>query len=306
MPWTTLPPKVEPGHFSMGGRAASYDQTFRIPHSALLCAPRLAVVARSGTAWGYVLKMEPRTPSMPESGSAAARFERTLWSEVLAAGHPERPDAARALERLCRVYWFPIYAYLRRRGFPSHEAKDLTQGFFCYLVQKNVVQAADPAKGRFRSFLLGSLKNFISNETSRARAGKRGGGAPLISLDAEYAEGRYTHEPVDHRSPEILFDRRWALTVIDEAGRRLEKEFADAGAAREFAELKSFLNSDRGLAYAELSPRLQRSEIALRSMVSRMRKRFRECLFEVIRETLDDPSQVEAELNHLKSVLREA
>jgi DNA-directed RNA polymerase specialized sigma24 family protein len=248
--------------------------------------------------------MEPRTPT-PTSSALAVRFEQTLWSEVIAAGQVG-PESARALERLCQVYWYPIYAYLRRRGFDRHAAKDLTQGFFLYLVKKNVVQAADPAKGRFRSFLLGTLKNFVSNEESYRRALKRGGETSLVSLDEELAEGRYAHEPSDSMNPEKIFDRRWALTVLDEAGRRLEKEFAELGAAREFDELKAFLNSDRGLAYAELSARLGRSEVALRSTVSRLRKRFRVFLLEVIRETVSDPAQVEAELEHLKAALRDS
>jgi DNA-directed RNA polymerase specialized sigma24 family protein len=248
--------------------------------------------------------MEPRTPT-PTSSALAVRFEQTLWSEVIAAGQVG-PESARALERLCQVYWYPIYAYLRRRGFDRHAAKDLTQGFFLYLVKKNVVQAADPAKGRFRSFLLGTLKNFVSNEEAYRRALKRGGETSLVSLDEELAEGRYAHEPSDSMNPEKIFDRRWALTVLDEAGRRLEKEFAELGAAREFEELKAFLNSDRGLAYAELSARLGRSEVALRSTVSRLRKRFRVFLLEVIRETVSDPAQVEAELEHLKAALRES
>jgi DNA-directed RNA polymerase specialized sigma24 family protein len=247
--------------------------------------------------------MQSATPT-PPSSAHGARFEQTIWSEVLAAGQAG-PDSARALERLCQVYWYPIYVYLRRQGFDQHEAKDLTQGFFFYLVRKNVVQSADPEKGRFRSFLLGTLKNFVSNEAGRQRALKRGGETQFISLDEELAEGRYVHEPVDTRSPEKLFDRRWAMTVLDEAGRRLEIEFKEAGHEREFAELKSFLNSDRGLAYAELSTRLNRSEVALRSIVSRMRRRFRERLVEVIRETVSDPDQVEAEMNHLKAALRE-
>ena len=248
--------------------------------------------------------MELRTPT-PTSSALNVRFEQTLWSEVLAAGQTDQPESQRALESLCRVYWYPIYAYLRRRGFERHEAKDLTQGFFHYLVKKNVVQAADPLKGRFRSFLLGSLKNFVSNEEGRERALKRGGNVQLLSLDEELAEGHYAHEPRDDRSPEKLFDRRWALTVLDEAGRRLENEFKAAGAEQEFAELKSFLNSDRGLSYAELSARLNRSEVALRSIVSRMRKRFREFVLEVIRETVSSPEQVPAEMEHLKATLRE-
>jgi RNA polymerase sigma factor (sigma-70 family) len=249
--------------------------------------------------------MDSRTRDTPTSSGFGARFEPTLWGEVLAAGRPDTPDFAQALERLCRVYWYPIYAYLRRRGFDRQEARDLTQGFFFYLVKKNVVQAADPEKGRFRSFLLGSLKNFVSNEAGRQRALKRGGDVQFISLDDELAEGRYTHEPKDDRSPEKLFDRRWALTVLEEAGARLEEEFKKAGAEREFAELKAFLNNDHGLAYAELSVRLNRSEVALRSTVSRMRKRFRELLREVIKETVSGADQVEAEMNHLKAALRE-
>ena len=246
--------------------------------------------------------MESRTPT---SSAMGIRFEQTLWGEVLAAGNVDAPDSARALERLCQEYWYPIYAYLRRRGFDRHQAKDLTQGFFHYLVKKNLVQSADPEKGRFRSFLLGSLKNFVSNEEGRERALKRGGDQQLISLDDELAEGRYVNEPKDERSPERLFDRRWALTVLNEAGQRLEKEFREAGIEREFDELKSFLNSDKGLPYSELSVRFRRSEVALRSIVSRMRRRFRELLVEVIRETVTDPAHVEAEMNHLKAALRD-
>src|SRR5688572_19516130 len=132
--------------------------------------------------------MDSRTPT---SSALGIRFEQTLWSEVLAAGKMDGPESARALERLCQVYWYPIYAYLRRRGFERPQAKDLTQGFFHYLVKKNLVQAADPEKGRFRSFLLGSLKNFVSNEEGRERALKRGGASQLVSLDEEVAEGRY-------------------------------------------------------------------------------------------------------------------
>lgn len=247
--------------------------------------------------------MEPPTPSTPAS-SAGVRFQKTLWGEVLAAGQPDRPDSARAMERLCRTYWYPIYAYLRRRGFDPHRAKDLTQGFFLYMVRKNLVQAADPEKGRFRSFLLGSLRNFVSLEEGRQRALRRGGDVQLLSLDEQAAEGRYRHEPVDNRSPEKLFDQRWAMTVLEEAGRRLEIEFREAGAARDFGELKPFLSQDRAVSYAELSVRLKRSEVALRSTVSRMRRRFRERLLEVVQETVSDPDQVEMELNHLKAALR--
>jgi DNA-directed RNA polymerase specialized sigma24 family protein len=249
--------------------------------------------------------MASQANNRPASTVAVARFEQTLWSEVIAAGQPDAPGFATALERLCRVYWYPIYAYLRRRGFGPEASKDLTQGFFHYLVRKNVVAAADPDKGRFRSFLLGALKNFISNEEGRERALKRGGGTLLVSLDEELAEGRYAHEPADSRSPEKLFDQRWALTVIEETARRLEAEFRADGAEREFPELKAFLNSDQGVAYAELSKRLGRSEVALRSTVSRMRRRFRELMAMVIRETVTDTAQVEAELNHLKAALRD-
>jgi DNA-directed RNA polymerase specialized sigma24 family protein len=252
--------------------------------------------------------MRPRTfmeSPTPTSSALGIRFEQTLWSEVMAAGQAGNPDSARALERLCRVYWYPIYAYLRRRGFDPHQAKDFTQGFFYYLLKKNLVQTAAPEKGRFRSFLLGSLKNFISNEEARERAIKRGGDRQLVSLDEEVAEGRYIHEPKDERSPERLFDQRWALAVLDEAARRLEKEFYSAGMETEFTELKSFLNSNNGLPYQELATRLHRTEVGLRSIVSRMRRRFRELLLDVIRETVADPAQVQAEMDHLKSALRD-
>src|SRR2546430_9901540 len=158
-------------------------------------------------------------------------FATTHWSVVLAARQQTSPEAGEALESLCRAYWYPLYAFIRRRGYDSHDAQDLTQGFFTRLLEKNYLAQADREKGRFRSFLLAALKHFLSDEQDRARAQKRGGGQALISLDEQTAEGRYRLEPADVMSAEKLFERRWALTLLEQARTRLCDEYVAAGQA---------------------------------------------------------------------------
>jgi RNA polymerase sigma-70 factor (ECF subfamily) len=233
-------------------------------------------------------------------------FQHTLWSQVLAAGRLDDADSTQALESLCHLYWYPIYAFLRRWGYERQNARDFTQGFFTHLLEDNVLRKADPEKGRFRSFLLGSLRMFLSNEEAKERALKRGGGLEIVSIDAEAAEGRYRFDPATHLSPEKLFDRRWALEVIAEAMRRLEGEYRRVGSADLFAALQPYLVGDQNGSIGPLAAKLNKTEGATRVVVCRLRNRFRKLIRGVIAHTLSDPAQVEGELQDLQAVLRES
>jgi RNA polymerase sigma-70 factor (ECF subfamily) len=173
----------------------------------------------------------------PES---ARQFASTRWSVVLAAGDSSVPGAREALERLCGAYWFPLYAFVRRQGHSPHDAQDLTQGFFAWLIESKHLRVADAERGRFRSFLLGMLKNFLSDDRKRAHAQKRGGGRAPISLDAASAEERYDLEPATDLTPDLIFDRRWAWTVIEQTVARLRDEYVAAGRAELFDALRQF------------------------------------------------------------------
>jgi RNA polymerase sigma-70 factor (ECF subfamily) len=168
-------------------------------------------------------------------------FTTTHWSVVLAAGQNDSPLAVEALEKLCRMYWYPLYAYVRRRGYGPDDAEDLTQEFSARLLEKNGLARADRAKGRFRSFLLGALNHFLADEKDRAEAKKRGGGRTLISWDQQNAEERFGAEPMDELSPEKIFERRWALSVLEQAATRLRNEYDAAGQAQLFEQLKSYI-----------------------------------------------------------------
>ncbi len=174
-------------------------------------------------------------------GSEAAAFRTTHWSVVLAAKQRDAPEARQALAKLCKAYWYPLYAYVRRRGHNPHDAEDLTQEFFLRLIEKNYLAGISREGGRFRSYLLATLKHFLSNEWERAQTQKRGGGKTILSLDEEQAETRYKFELADSVSPDILFERSWALTVLDDAMTRLSQEFRNEGKAELFQQLREFL-----------------------------------------------------------------
>ena len=240
-------------------------------------------------------------------GSAAhdaGRFEATRWSIVIAAGGgaADSQRAHRALEHLCTAYWYPLYAFVRRQGHSPHDAQDLTQEFFARLLARNFLGDADPAKGRFRSFLLGALKHFLSDEWDRARAQKRGGGMHLISLDAESAETRYQLEPTDESSAEKIYEHRWALALLDEVLKRLRDEFTRDGKEHVFEEIKSALTGGK-VPYAEIATRLEVKEGAVRTAIHRMRTRYRDLVRAEIAETVASPSDVDAEMQHLFAAL---
>lgn len=235
-----------------------------------------------------------------------SNFQNTLWSRVNAAGKSDTFHSAQALEELCRLYWQPIYSFLRRQGNDRESARDLTQSFFVYVIRGKLLQKADPGRGRFRSFLLGILKNFTSHEAEKARAVRRGGAVEIVSIDEETAEGMYRHEPASELSPEKLFDRRWAMTLLEEATRRLRTDYERAGMPEVFDALQPYLVGDPDGSFAALGAVLSRTEGAARVLVFRFRKRFRQLIRAVIGDTVTDVDQVEMELKHLQAALRAA
>ena len=237
-------------------------------------------------------------------GNRQAAFQNTLWSQVFAAGKLNSPDSKQALEELCRLYWFPIYAFLRRWGRDREEARDLTQGFFEYLLERNAIANANPKRGRFRSFLLGTLKNYVSNEQNWANAIKRGGQHKLVSIDEETAEGLYKHEPVTHATPDSIFERRWAMAVIEEAMNRLRSEYSHAGMEALFVSLQPWMTGDCESGFAALGAALGKSEGNARVLVHRLRERFRKLIRAVIADTVTDADEVETEFAHLQAALR--
>ena len=236
--------------------------------------------------------------------SAAGRFATTHWSVVLAAGRPKSASYRQALETLCQTYWFPLYAYLRRHGSNSHEAQDYTQAFFTALLDKGGLGLADPKRGKFRSFLLASLKHFLSNERARARAKKRGGGRKALSLDFDSAESQYALEPRDELSPEKLFERSWALTVLDRTMAHLQAEAVSTNKQKLFDVLKVYLTADKGSApYRDAAVELDMTEGAVRIAVHRLRKRYRELLRDEIAQTVTSDDQIDEEIRDLFTAL---
>jgi RNA polymerase sigma factor (sigma-70 family) len=234
------------------------------------------------------------------------RFLTTQWSVVLAAGDASSKDSAEALATLCELYWYPLYAFVRRRGHDPDAAQDLTQAFFARVIEKAYLRDATPTRGRFRSFLLGSLKHFLANEWDHARALKRGGGAVVLPLDVELGQGetRYRLEPVDEETPERLFERQWALALLERVLARLREESDQAGKGAQLDVLKPVLTGEPiDETYAQLGERLGMSEGAVKVAVHRLRRRTRALLQEEIARTVADPRDVEDEIHHLFEVL---
>jgi RNA polymerase sigma-70 factor (ECF subfamily) len=243
----------------------------------------------------------PNQQSHPPMGDG--NFCTTHWSIVLAAGN-DSTRARHALEKLCQTYWYPLYAFVRRLGHSPHDSEDLVQSFFAQCLEKNYLGAADQAKGRFRSFLLIALKRFLANEWDKARTLKRGRGAPPISLDALTAEQRYALEPAEQLTADRLYERRWALTLLDKVLSRLREEQIAAGRNSAFELLKDSLTAGReGAPYAELAARLGMSEGAVKVAVHRLRQRYRELLEAEIANTVASPEEVAEERRYLLSVL---
>jgi RNA polymerase sigma factor (sigma-70 family) len=233
-----------------------------------------------------------------------ARFTTTHWSVVLGAGSDSESRSAEALEQLCRTYWYPLFAYARGRGLDVHAAQDVIQGFFEQLLRRGAIRGRTPDQGRFRSFLLGSLNYYMADCHDRSTAAKRGGSTPPIALDAMEAEERYRHEPVERLTPERVFERRWALTLLENVLGRLQKECEEAGRAEQFRLLRPHLfDGGEQIPYNELAESLGVSTGTLRVTVHRFRYRCRELFHEEVAQTLQDPHEVEDELLYLRRVL---
>ena len=239
-----------------------------------------------------------------ESRSSTGIFATTHWSVVLAVRDAVSPEADAALAELCRAYWYPLYAFVRRKGHSPADAQDLTQGFFARLLEKNYVAQANRERGRFRTFLLAAFSHFLADEWDKTQRLKRGGGREMISFDAASAEERYTLEPIDQLDAARLYERRWVTTLFDQVLAWLEQEFRDSGKGGLFNQLKnSLLAEDPGPGYAQLGTQLGLKEEAVKQTVHRMRRRYRELFREEIAQTVAGPGEVEDELKHIFAVL---
>ncbi len=235
-----------------------------------------------------------------EIAAMSSRFVTTSWTQVLAAREAPSSESRQALEGLCEAYWYPLYAFVRRQGHAPEESSDLTQAYFAQLLEKGYLEDFDPSLGRFRVFLKASVKNFLSKERDKAHAWKRGGRAQVVSLSAEEVEGRYRYEPVDRLTPEEIFERRWALTLLERALAKLRREFDREGRPEDFEKLKGYLTGDEiTVPYREVAEELGSTEPSVRTSVHRLRQRFGKLLRQEIAETVAAPGDVEDEMRHL-------
>jgi RNA polymerase sigma factor (sigma-70 family) len=236
----------------------------------------------------------------------AASFHTTRWTIVMRAAQSQAQGGESALAELCRIYWYPLYIFARRRGHSPEDAQDLTQDFFLHLLEHRALGGVDRLQGKFRSFLLASFQNHISDAFKRARRLKRGGDKEFIHLDAEEAEERYRREPVESLTPEKIFDARWAMTVLGEALKRLREEYATAGKTSTFEALKVFLDPDNSTdapSYEEVADRLGFSIGGVKTLVHRLRKRYTALLREEVGRTVSDPAEVDGEIHALCDAL---
>ncbi len=232
-------------------------------------------------------------------------FASTRWSLVLAARRGDAPDADAALAALCQTYWYPLYAYARRRGYRAEEAQDLTQGFFAQLIDKHYLDAADSERGRFRSFLLTAFKRFLSKERHHAQAEKRGGGRRILPLDFERGESRFLLEPATTATAESIYERQWALTLLERVMAQLRDEFDQAGQHDGFEQLKVFLTGESGApSYRDVAGALGMTEGAVKVAVHRLRRRFRAVVLTEIAQTVAAPADVDDELRQLFAAVR--
>jgi RNA polymerase sigma-70 factor (ECF subfamily) len=247
--------------------------------------------------------MADRDALDPLRSEAQPVFATTHWSVVLATADEASSQSTEALEQLCRTYWYPLYAYVRRRGYRPEDAEDLTQEFFLRLLRKNYLANVDPSKGKFRSFLLAAINHFLANEWDRTNAVKRGGRVTFVALDLDSAEQRLAETSLEHL-PEQIFERCWALAFLQKVLGRLRAEVVQAGHGAHFEELKVFLTGDKPPdSYATLAGKLGTNEASLRKEVQRLRHRYGELLREEIARTVASPAEVEDELCHLFTVL---
>ena len=238
------------------------------------------------------------------NSGARGRFATTQWSLVLAAGERGSAGAEEALAHLCSLYWYPIFAFVRRQGHPTDEAQDLTQGFFTRLIEKGDLAGADRSRGRFRSFLLTACQHFLSNQRDRTRALKRGGGCLPVSIDVAAAEGRYERALAHSETPERLYERQWCLTLLAGVLVDLREEYLAAGRERVFDRLKDFLTADEGGGtHADAARDLGMTAAAVKVAVHRLRRRYREGLRRRVADTVESSEEIEDEIRHLFKTL---
>jgi RNA polymerase sigma factor (sigma-70 family) len=233
-----------------------------------------------------------------------ALFPTTQWSRVIAAGKWDAPEARESLSTLCAAYWYPLYAFVRRRGHAAEQAKDLTQDFFALVLEKDLLAKADPNRGRFRSFLRTVCARFLANSFEHASARKRGGGRPNLPFDVLEAEGRYMGEMADHLTPERIFDRSWTMTLLGSVLDQLRREYDDAGRLETFDQLKdALIEGQQSTPYAAIAERLGSSEGAVRVAAHRLRRRYGILLRQQIAATVGDPAEVDDEIRALFGAL---
>ena len=263
--------------------------------------------SKSCTQYGGDSRVNSNDQSSPRKNQLATPghwFTTTHWSVILGAADTSVASAHEALEKLCRTYWYPLYAYIRRQSYSPEDAQDLTQGFFARFLEKNYLTQVDRQKGKFRSFLLASVRHFLSDERDRARAAKRGGGHTVLSLDIQDAEGRYVLEPADELSAEKIFERRWALTVLDASRAHLRDEYAKAGKAPRFAILEKFLPGEQAACtHPEAAAQLGVAPGTVKWEVHQMKRRYRELLRAEIAHTVASGDDIDEEVRHLIAVL---
>ena len=236
------------------------------------------------------------------SSGDPAHFNTTRWSAIVVAAQSQMPSSRAALSDLCARYWYPLYAFARRRGYAPHDAEDVTQGFFLHLLEHRALHKVHPLKGRFRSFLLASFQNYLISESCRARTLKRGGAQEFVFIDAESAESRYRLEPFENLTPEKIFDARWALTILGETMKRLEEEYSTQNKSAAFETLKGYLATDavsNSQPYDEAAKKLGTSLGGVKTLIHRLRRRYAVLLREAISRTVSDQSDVEAEIHAL-------
>jgi DNA-directed RNA polymerase specialized sigma24 family protein len=241
----------------------------------------------------------------PRSQGEQSAFPSTRWSRIVAAADLATPEAQAALADLCSAYWYPIYAFVRRKGNDAEKSLDLTQGYFTRLLEKGVLAGADRRKGRFRSFLRADCEHYLIDQHRRETAQQRGGGVALIPIDAQDAEGRYRYEPADTMTPDRLFDRTWAVTLLGRVLELLAAEYTESGRGEDFAHLKVVLTEGKGaVPAATLAERLGVSEGAVHTAVHRLKKRYRAILQDQIAATVEEPAQIDDEIRDLFEAIR--
>jgi len=247
---------------------------------------------------------------MPESATGevprarAAQFANTRWSLILVSRQHDKPGSREALEKLCALYWYPLYAFVRRKGYDHHQAEDLTQAFFERLLEKHFLAEVKPEAGRFRSFLLAALNHFLANEWDKTQAEKRGGGKTLVSFDSEPLETRYRLEPVDHTTPETLYERRWAMTILDQALAQLQREYTADGNGGLFEALKNCLSGGNApVSRAEIAGQLHINVNSLDTAIHRLRQRYRVALRKQIAPTVNSTEEIDEEVRYLRQIV---